>query len=258
MIATTQEELAALREGGRRLARYLGELAALVAPGVRTSALEEEARKKIIAGGDEPAFLGYRGRREKHPYPAALCVSINDVIVHSPASDNGRTIEDGDVVCLDFGVKHKGLYTDHAITIIAGEPRSEDDVRLVVGTKEALAAGIKAARMGKTTGDIGHAVERVAKKYGFGFPRNLSGHGVGRAIHEEPHVPNFGAPGSGEKLVEGLVIAIEPMMTLGTGELVLDEDGHGYRTKDGSRTAHFEHTVLVTKNGPEVLTGHSR
>jgi methionyl aminopeptidase len=125
---------------------------------------------------------------------------------------------------------------------------------LVRGTYEALAVGIKAAELGKTTGDIGRAVEEVAEKYHFGFPRNLSGHGVGYKVHEEPHVPNFGIPGTGTTLEEGLVIAIEPMMTLGSGELYVDEDGYSYRTKDGSRTAHAEHTVMITANGPEILT----
>ena len=122
------------------------------------------------------------------------------------------------------------------------------------GTYEALAAGIAQARVGNTTGDIGYAVKKVAEKYGFGYPKNLSGHGVGLKVHEEPHVPNYGEPGKGEKLTEGLVIAIEPMMTLGAGDLYVDKDGFSYRTKDGSKTAHAEHTILITKNGPEILT----
>ncbi|OGG57715.1 type I methionyl aminopeptidase [Candidatus Kaiserbacteria bacterium RIFCSPHIGHO2_01_FULL_55_17] len=179
---------------------------------------------------------------------------MNDVIVHSPAGQNGKIIQEGDVVCLDFGIRHKGLYTDHAITVIAGKAKSPEDEKLVRGTQEALAVGIAAAKVGNTTGDIGYAVQKIAEKYDFGYPKNLSGHGVGKQIHEEPHVPNFGEPGKGEKLVEGMVIAIEPMMTLGSGELYVDADGRSYRTKDGSRTAHFEHTVLITKNGPEILT----
>ena len=135
-----------------------------------------------------------------------------------------------------------------------GRAKDPEDEKLLQGTQEALAAGIAEAKVGNTTGDIGHAVEEIAEKYGFGFPRNLSGHGVGREVHEEPHVPNFGEPGQGVKLVENMVIAIEPMMTLGTGELFVDKDGYSYRTKDGSNTAHFEHTVLITKNGPEILT----
>src|SRR3989344_1413496 len=254
MIAKAKDEIEALREGGRRLAKHLRILSGLVKVGVTPKEFEERAREMVAQDGDTLAFFGYRGGRNEGPYPSGLCVSINDVIVHSPASENSNPIEDGDVVCLDFGIKHDGFFTDHAVTVIAGTKRNPEDERLLHGTQEALVAGIAAAKIGNTTGDIGYAVERVAKKYGFGFPRNLSGHGVGLKVHEEPHVPNFGAPGSGEKLVEGLVIAIEPMMTLGKGELFVDKDGHSYRTKDGSRTAHAEHTVLITKNGPEILT----
>ena len=254
MIAKTKDEIEALREGGRRLAKHLRILSGLVKVGVTPKEFEERAREMVAQDGDTLAFFGYRGGRNEGPYPSGLCVSINDVIVHSPASENSNPIEDGDVVCLDFGIKHDGFFTDHAVTVIAGTKRNPEDERLLHGTQEALVAGIAAAKIGNTTGDIGYAVERVAKKYGFGFPRNLSGHGVGLKVHEEPHVPNFGAPGSGVKLEEGLVIAIEPMMALGSGELFVDKDSHSYRTKDGSRTAHFEHTIIVTKNGPEILT----
>lgn len=254
MIATTKGEIEVLREGGKRLARHVRTLSLMVKPGVTPAELEMRAREMVKAEGDELAFYGYTSGKKDVPYPSGLCVSVNDVIVHSPASESNRPIEEGDVVCLDFGIKHKGLFTDHAVTVIAGSKHDPEDQRLVRGTYEALAAGIVAAEVDHTTGDIGYAVERVAKKYGFGFPRNLSGHGVGKKVHEEPHVPNFGAPGSGEKLQEGLVIAIEPMMTLGSGELFIDKDRHSYRTKDGSRTAHAEHTVLITKRGPEILT----
>ncbi|OGG57475.1 type I methionyl aminopeptidase [Candidatus Kaiserbacteria bacterium RIFCSPHIGHO2_01_FULL_55_17] len=254
MIAKTPEEIAILREGGKRLARHVRMLSEMVKPGVFSAELEKKAREMVEAEGDTLAFYGYKGRKDKEGFPSGLCVSVNDIIVHSPAGQNGKIIQEGDVVCIDFGIKHKGLYTDHAVTVIAGEAESAEDEKLVRGTKEALAVGIAAAKVGNTTGDIGYAVEQVAVKYGFGFPRNLSGHGVGKQVHEEPHVPNFGERGKGEKLVEGLVIAIEPMMTLGSGELYVDADGHSYRTKDGSRTAHFEHTVLITKSGPEILT----
>ena len=254
MIVRSQADIDALREGGRRLARHVRILGEMVKPGLLARELEYKARELVKADGDTLAFHGHRERKTDIPYPSGLCLSINYIIVHSPASQNESVIKEGDVVCLDFGIKHKGLFTDHAVTVIVGVPQSGDDERLVRGTYEALVAGIAAAQVGNTTGDIGHAVERVAKKYGFGYPRNLSGHGVGLKVHEEPHVPNFGAPKSGEKLVEGLVIAIEPMMTLGSGDLYIDKDGLSYRTKDGSRTAHAEHTVLITKDGPEILT----
>lgn len=254
MIAKTQADIDALREGGRRLARHLRILSEMVAPGVTGSELENKARALVKAEGDLLAFFHHVDRKGDKPYPSGLCLSVNDVIVHSPASDNGAIIHDGDVVCLDFGIKHKGFFTDHAVTVIAGTRRDPHDEELVSGTYEALAAGIAEAKVGNTTGDIGYAVQKVAERYHFGYPKNLSGHGVGLKVHEEPHVPNFGTPGKGAKLHEGEVIAIEPMMTLGSGELFIDKDGHSYRTEDGSRTAHAEHTVLVTKNGPEILT----
>jgi len=254
MIAKTKEEREILREGGRRLARHVRMLAELTVPGITAHALEERALEMVAKDGDKPAFLGHKDKRDKVGYPSALCLSINDTIVHSPAGQNDAIIEEGDVVCLDFGIWHKGLCTDHAVTVIAGRSKSPDDEKLLKGTQEATAAGIAEAKIGNTTGDIGHAVEEIAEKYEFGFPRNLSGHGVGREVHEEPHVPNFGEPGQGVRLVENMVIAIEPMMTLGTGELFIDRDGYSYRTKDGSRTAHFEHTVIITKDGPQILT----
>lgn len=254
MVAKTQKEIDTLREGGRRLATYLKELAGMVKPGITARELEDRALELIASQGDEPAFKGHKDRKADVPYPSSLCVSVNDVIVHSPASDNGAVIADGDIVKLDFGIKHGGLYTDHAVTVIAGEKRDPEDEKMIRLAHEALSAGIAQAKIGNTTGDIGHTVEEIARKNRLGYPRNLSGHGVGKAVHEEPHVPNFGAPGSGEKLVEGLVIAIEPMFTRGSGELYVDKDGYSYRTKDGSRTAHVEHTVIVTKNGPEILT----
>lgn len=254
MIAKTQAEIEALREGGRRLATYLNELKGMVMPGVTARELEDRALELIASGGDEPAFKGHKDRKHDKPYPSALCLSINDVIVHSPASDNGAIIQDGDVVKLDFGIKHKGLYTDHAHTVIAGTKRDPEDEKMIRLAYVALEAGIAEAKIGNSTGDIGHTVEEIARKNKLGFPKNLSGHGVGTKIHEEPYVPNFGARGSGEKLVEGLVIAIEPMFTRGSGELYVDKDGYSYRTKDKSRTAHVEHTVLITKDGPEILT----
>lgn len=254
MIAKRKEDRDALREGGRRLARHMRLLCEMVAPGVTSAMLEERAAEMVAKDGDTLAFEGYPSGKKGEIFPGGLCVSVNDVIVHSPAKTNNATIQEGDVVCLDFGIVHKGLFTDHAKTVIAGRSKDPHDEELLTGTQEALAAGIAMALVGNTTGDIGYAVQQVAEKYGFGYPRNLSGHGVGKQIHEEPHVPNFGEPGKGYKLVEYLVIAIEPMMTLGASELYVDKDNFSYRTKDGSNSAHFEHTVLITKNGPEILT----
>lgn len=254
MIAKKQEEIEILREGGKRLAKDVRRLRDMVRPGVSAKDLEDAAIQMVKDDGDEPAFLEYASGKHGEHFPSVLCVSVNDVIVHSPAGTNNAVFEDGDVVCIDFGIVHRGLYTDHATTVICGKPKSTDDEMLVRAAFEALQLGIDQARVGNTTGDIGYAVQKIAEKYDLGYPRNLSGHGVGRAIHEDPHVPNFGDPGVGYKLVEGLVIAIEPMFTLGSGDLYVDKDNFSYRTKDGSRSAHAEHTVIVTKNGPEILT----
>jgi methionyl aminopeptidase len=235
MIAKTQEEIDILREGGKRHARILKELAALVAPGVSTQTLEDRARALVNAGGDTASFLNYKPYGAKRPYPAALCVSINDVIVHGIPNETPVTLREGDIVKLDLGITHEGLITDAAVCVIAGKPRSSEESELVAATYEALDAAIGAARCGGRVGDI-------------------SGHGVGRQVHEEPYVPNYGTPGTGAELVPGLVIAIEPMFTLGTGATVLDKDGYSYRTKDGSRSAHAEHTIIITKNGAEILT----
>lgn len=254
MIARKKEDIATLREGCRRLARHVRMLSEMVAPGVTSHQLEIKAREMVEKDGDTMAFYGYSGGKNEPPYDSGLCCSVNDVIVHSPAGQNNVTIQDGDVVSLDFGIIHKGFYSDMARTLIAGTARSAEDERLVKGTYEAAEAGIAAARVGNTIGDIGYAVQTIAEKHHFGYPKNLCGHGVGRALHEDPRIPNFGEPGTGPKIVEGLVVAIEPMMTLGSGDLYVDKDKHSYRTKDGSRSAHVENTIIVTKDGPEVLT----
>ncbi len=256
MIARTQEEIEILREGGRRLATYLNELKGMLKPGITARELEARALELVASGGDTPAFKGYKYAKEKEPMPSALSLSINDTIVHNPAGQSGDVVQDGDIVSLDFGLIHKGFYTDHAVTVIAGTKRDPEDVKMMDAAYEALAAGIAEARIGNTVGDIGYAVEKIARKNGLGYPKNLSGHGVGKEVHEEPHVPNFGAPGTGEKIVEGLVIAIEPMFARGSGDLKVDSGrtGHAYRTTDKSRTAHVEHTIIVTKDGPEILT----
>jgi methionyl aminopeptidase len=254
MIAKTQEERDALREGGKRLARHVRRMCEMIRPGITGHEIEMAVEEWVAADGDELAFIGYPSGRRGEKFPGGLCFSVNDIIVHAPAWMNDYVIQEGDVVTVDFGIKHKGLYTDHARTVIAGTPKSDEDIMLVRGTEEALRAGIARAVVGNTTGDIGHAVELIAEKYDFGFPRNLSGHGVGKQVHEEPHVPNYGEPGEGVELVENLVIAIEPMMTLGTSDLFIDKDGFSYRTKDGSRSAHAEDTVIITANGPEVIT----
>lgn len=250
MIAKTAAEIEILREGGKRLARHVRMAAEILKPGMTGAEVEAFVAKRVEEEGDTLAFYGYG----KPPFPGGLCFSVNDIIVHAPAALHETILEEGDIVSLDFGIRHKGLFTDHAITVIVGEAKDPEHKRLVKGTHHAMMLGIAAAKVGNTTGDIGYAVERYAKEQNFGFPRNLSGHGVGTKVHEEPHVPNFGAPGSGVALEEGLVIAIEPMFTLGSGDLYVDKDKHSYRTKDKSMSAHAEHTIIITKDGPEILT----
>jgi methionyl aminopeptidase len=252
MVKTT-EEIGKLREGGKRLGTIVREVAKAVVPGVDTNHLNDVARNLMIEGGDEPAFLGYTPQGAKRPFPAAICISINEEVVHGIANEDPRTIHEGDIVSLDCGIVHKGLITDHAITVIAG--KGDDDAKeLIKATEEALLAGIAAAVPGGRVGDISAAVEKVGVARGYGIVFELGGHGVGHAVHEEPYIPNVGDAGTGIELVPGMVLAIEPMFTEGTPKVKLMPDGYTFVTKDGSRAAHFEHTILITNNTPEILT----
>jgi methionyl aminopeptidase len=255
VIIKTPEEIEILREGGRRLATVLYKVAEKVAPGVSTKELDMYAEELIRDMGDVPAFLNYRPAGVKIPFPASLCVSINDEVVHGIPSPD-RKLKEGDIVSLDLGLKHRGLFTDMAVTVPVGviSPGAE---ALLRNTEQALMTGIDAVAPGNTVGDIGYAIEKFvrSRKDGkYGIVDILSGHGVGRAIHEDPYIPNFGKRGTGEKLVPGMVIAIEPMLNNGTKNVTLDDDGYTYRTADGKKSAHFEHTILVTDNGAEILT----
>lgn len=248
----TKEEIEILREGGRRHGAILRAVAAQVAPGVSTKALDDLAYKLIIEGGDKPAFLNYTPDGISYPYPASLCVSVNDEVVHGiPNKD--VILQEGDIVSLDLGLIHEGMITDAAITVPVGNI-SKDAQKLIDTTREALARAIKAIKPGATVGDIGHAVESFATPLGYGIVRILSGHGVGYSVHEDPFVPNYGKPGAGEKLVPGMVLAIEPMLNLGGDEVCVTDDEYTYITDDGSLSAHFEHTIAITEDGAEILT----
>ena len=249
----TKEEIDILREGGKRLADILAEVAKSVKAGVSTEDLDNLARKLAIEGGDKPAFLNYKAAGAKRPYPAAICVSINDAIVHGIPNENPQTIKDGDIVSLDMGLNHKGLFTDAAITVGVGEV-DEVGKNLMEVTKQALAEGIKAIKEGKHIRDISYAIERYVRPKRLGIVEELCGHGVGYKVHEDPYVPNYCLESKGEKLKSGMVIAIEPMLNEGSKHIKLDADGWTYRTVDGKRSAHFEHTIVVTKNGAEILT----
>jgi len=248
----TQEDIEILQEGGKIHAYILRVLSESVVPGMSTFELDTLARALFEQYKVEPAFLNYTPEGVSYPYPAAVCISVNDEVVHGiPLED--IFLEEGDIVSIDIGVKHKGLITDGAITVAVGEISLEAQ-KLINITKESLMVGIKAAQVGNTVGDIGHAIESFVKPYGYGVIKILAGHGVGYSVHEDPYIPNYGNPGEGEKLVPGMVIAIEPMLTLGTDEVAVTEDEYTYVTEDGSLAAHFEHTIAITEHGPVILT----
>lgn len=247
------EDIEILREGGMRHAAILKALVAMVAPGVSTQALEDEARRLIGEGGDIAAFLEYTPHGIRKPYPAALCVSINDVVVHGIPNVNPVVLQDGDIVTLDLGLSHDKMITDAAVTVGVGKIDKESK-RLINATRTALEKGIAAIRPGSHVGDIGDAIETYSYEEGFSLAEDLAGHGVGYNVHEDPFVPNTGEKGEGPLLKPGMVIAIEPMLTLGKGQVRFENDEYTVRTRDGSRAAHFEHTVLVTESGAEVLT----
>lgn len=243
----TPSEIAAMRESGRMLATVLDVLKASLQPGMSTKDLDDIAVRELEALGGKPAFLGYQG------FPAVLCVSVNEEVVHGiPRAD--KIIQSGDIVSLDFGVNYKGMITDSAISVIAGTPRSQAHTKLLAYTERSMMAGIAAVHDQVRTGDIGAAVEAVLKKQGYGIVRDLVGHGVGHHVHEDPNIPNYGRANTGPWLQAGMTIAIEPMATLGTERVVIGPDNWTISTADGSWAAHFEHTVLITEDGAEILT----
>jgi methionyl aminopeptidase len=249
----SKEDIQILREGGRRHREILEALQKMVRPGITGKELNSEAERLIKESGDKGAFLNYKPSGAKRPFPASLCVSINNEIVHGIPNEREKILREGDIVSLDLGLVHKGLITDAAITVPVGKIDAQSE-KLLKATEEALKNAIKAAKGGKKVGDVGIAIERVAMAYKLGLVTELSGHGVGYDVHEDPFVPNYGEEGKGEVLRPGMVLAIEPIFTLGSGDIILSDDGYTYVTKDGSRSAHFEHTILITKGEPEILT----
>lgn len=251
IIIKDENQIKILREGGKRLAQVLRIVADNVRPGITTGKLDQIAFDEIKKLGDEPAFLGYKPEGAQTPFPATLCVSVNNQIVHGLP---GKTVlKEGDIVTVDLGIKHGGLFTDHAVTVAVGDVTKE--LKNLMHTAEnALYAGIEMARAGNTIGDISFAIEGVIRPHGYGIVRELSGHGVGVHIHEDPYVPNYGKPGTGEKLRPGMVIAIEPMINLGSAKIKMNKDGWTIETLDNKPSAHFEHTILITEGEPEILT----
>lgn len=246
----TTSEIEAIYEGGKLLRDILLRTAKLAKPGVSTKDLSDYADAEIRKVGGVPSFIGY-GERD-NPFPAALCTSINDIVVHGIPS-SAEILKAGDIIGLDIGMVYKKYFTDTAITVPVSHVSAAVQ-KLIDTTRRALELGIQQAVVGNKTGDIGHAVQKYAESNGFSVVRDLVGHGVGYEIHEDPQVPNYGKAGTGAKLVENMVIAIEPMLCVGAHHVFFDDDGWTIRTEDGSLSAHFEHTIAITKKGPKVLT----
>lgn len=249
-LIKTLEEIELMAESGRRLAYVLKELKKEVRAGIETAALDLRTRELLKEVDAKAAFLGYQPNGASEPYPAVLCTSINDVVVHGVPGE--EVINPGDVVKIDMGVIYKGYYSDAAFTV-AVEPVPKGVKDLIRVTEEALRAGIKAARPGNTLGDIGYAVSEKVNKAGFSVIQGLTGHGIGRALHEDPYVYNVGKKGEGDVLRAGMVLAIEPMVAMGKG-ITRQLQDDSFATKDKSLTAHFEHTVAILPDGPKVLT----
>jgi methionyl aminopeptidase len=243
----TANEIAAMRESGAMLATVLGQLKAEVQAGMSTKAVADLARQELEILGGSPAFLGYQG------FPDVICISVNDEVVHGiPRAD--KLLQAGDLVGLDFGVNYRGMITDSAITVVVGAWRSKQEQKLVAVTEEAMYTGIQVLHDKVRAGDIGSAIEQVLKRHKFGIVRDLVGHGVGHELHEDPNIPNYGRANTGPWLQEGMTIAIEPMATLGSDAVYIAPDNWTILTYDGSRSAHFEHSVLITADGAEILT----
>lgn len=245
IICKSPAEIEKMREASALVAEVLAELAAMVAPGVTSLDLDAAAERMVRDAGAEPAFKGYRG------YPNTLCASVNDQVIHGIPSK--RPLVEGDIISLDMGVKMKGYYGDSAITVPVGRV-SEVAERLLRVTEESLEKGIEQVRVGGRVSDIGHAIQKHVEAHGFSVVREFVGHGIGASLHEEPQIANYGEPGRGPRLAEGMTLAIEPMVNVGKPGVKMLSDGWTAVTRDGSLSAHFEHTVAVTKDGPLVLT----
>jgi methionyl aminopeptidase len=248
IVCKSPAELERMRAANALVADVLAELAGMVAPGVTTKDLDAAAEKLVRDGGAEPAFKGYRG------YPCTLCASVNEQVVHGIPSN--RSLGEGDIISLDMGVKLNGFYGDSAVTVPVGKV-SDEATRLLRVTRESLEKGIAQVRLGGRISDIGHAIQQHVEAHGFSVVREFVGHGIGAALHEEPQIANYGEPGRGPRLAEGMTLAIEPMVNVGRPAVKVLADGWTAVTKDGSLSAHFEHTVAVTKTGPLVLTRRS-
>lgn len=249
----TKKEIEILREAGKNLALLFSEMEKMVKPGITAKEIEDFAQRRIKEMGDEPALLGYTPWGAERPYPAVLCVELNDEVVHGIPTEKEYLLKEGDIFGIDTVIKHKGMYVDMAKTWPVGKVDKAAQ-KLIDTTKESLERAIAVCHEGADIHDIGRTIEAYAKPLGYGIVEDLGGHGVGHKVHEPPYIENYAIKEKGVILKEGMVLAIEPMLNEGTHEVVLDSDGYTYRTKDGKRSAHFEHSVLVTKGDPEILT----
>jgi methionyl aminopeptidase len=249
IIYKSPAEIDKMRRSGKILVATIERVLAKVRVGVTTAELDEIADSSIRSQGATPSFLGYG----HPPFPASICASINEEIVHGIPSPD-RSVKDGDLLKLDFGAIWEGFHSDSAVTVIVGDARSADAEKLVRVTEDALEAGISQVKAGGRLSDIGAAVQQVAEGAGFSVVREYVGHGIGRSMHEDPQIPNYGEPGRGPQLKPGLVVAVEPMVNVGGWETRVLPDDWTVVTADGTLSAHFEHTIAVTEDGPEVLT----
>ncbi len=252
IIIKSREEIEKIRESSRIVAEVLQTLRGFVRPGLTTWALNKKAEEIIRRRRAKAAFKGYKPSFGSRPYPAALCVSINEEVVHGIPSLR-RVLKEGDVVSMDVGVEYRGYFGDAATTVALGEVNGRVEELLKV-TEKALYSGVEAARVGNRVGDVSHAIQAYVESQGFSVVREFVGHGVGKKIHEDPPIPNFGDSGQGPLLRDGMTIAIEPMVTMGSGDVKIKDDGWTAVTVDGSWAAHFEHTVALLDEGTRVLT----
>jgi methionyl aminopeptidase len=245
ILTKTPEEIEIMTEGGEILAKIVKELEKKVKPGITTKELDRVAETLILKSGGRPSFKGHEG------YPATLCASINQEIVH--AIPSGRRLKEGDMLSLDLGIQRNGFHTDMATTVPVGKIDPENQ-RLIRVTKKSLKRGIKKVHPGNTFGDISNTIQRYVESQGFNVVRDLCGHGIGKELHEEPQILNYGKRRTGHEIKEGMVFCLEPMVTVGDWKIKKAKDGYGFETQDGSLSCHFEHTIAVTKDGAKILT----
>jgi len=252
LVLKSPAEIAIMHEANLIVRRIIGALKDLIRPGMTTAEIDAFAERRITEAGAKPAFKGYPHRGDGHDFPGTVCTSVNDEVVHGVPSES-VVLEEGDIVSVDLGVLHKGYYGDSAETFAVGKI-SDEAAKLLRVTRESLDLGVRQTRVGNRVSDIGHAVQQHVEENGFSVVREFVGHGIGAQLHEDPQVPNFGQPGRRERLLSGMVLAIEPMVNAGSHEVMLcAKDGWTARTRDGGLSAHFELSVAITEDGPSVL-----